>query len=284
MQNLKHVSARQILPAGNDKWQSLSGEETMKPARSRVCLPGSGTQAPAFTLTELLVVLAILAVLVCLQLPALARARALTKVEQCSGNLRQYALVALIYATENNNNLPATQGGFWPWDLPAAPRQALLRYGATRGTFYCPGNPDQNIDAAWNYAGGAFSVTGYEMANSGSVVATNWNVSILPPSIPSGTPAGVYPPPLASQRVLLADATISLNGQSNPALRNTYQYTGIVGGLVINGRAFPHRTSHLNGTVPSGGNLGMLDGHVEWRSFSAMVPRTSGSSTPTFWW
>jgi prepilin-type processing-associated H-X9-DG protein len=37
----------------------------------------------------------------------------------------------------------------------------------------------------------------------------------------------------------------------------------------------PHRTSHLNGTMPVGGNLGMLDGHVEWRRFQQMRVRNT---------
>jgi prepilin-type processing-associated H-X9-DG protein len=37
--------------------------------------------------------------------------------------------------------------------------------------------------------------------------------------------------------------------------------------------------------LPAGGNVGMLDGHVEWRVFPQMHVRTpQGSGTPVFWW
>ena len=35
----------------------------------------------------------------------------------------------------------------------------------------------------------------------------------------------------------------------------------------------------------AGGNVGMLDGHAEWRKLNyPMLPRTDSSSTPIFWW
>jgi prepilin-type N-terminal cleavage/methylation domain-containing protein/prepilin-type processing-associated H-X9-DG protein len=234
----------------------------------------------AFTLTELLVVLAMAAILLLLQVPAWAGVKALTKREQCAGNLRQFALAAHLFANENNSRLPDVSAGYWPWDMPVPAADALLRYGATRTSLYCPDNPDQNA-LLWNFALPTFRVIGYAMTfNSPGVMPTNWNSSIIPQTIFAGIIA--YPPPLPSSRVLLADATLSNSGQNNPALADTYQYMGIPGGFALPG--WPgHRTSHLAGVIPEGGNLAMLDGHVEWRQFSAMLPRSSGGS-PTFWW
>ena len=48
-----------------------------------------------------------------------------------------------------------------------------------------------------------------------------------------------------------------------------------------------HSSAHLNpGGIPAGGNLIMLDNHVEWRKFDKMYVRTSpnGSGLPPFWW
>ena len=73
-------------------------------------------------------------------------------------------------------------------------------------------------------------------------------------------------------------------GQNNVAQVDSYQWTSIPGGLI----PFLHNTAHLNGKMPAGGNIGMLDGHVEWRFFQKMLPRTTisvnGVRTPTFWW
>jgi prepilin-type processing-associated H-X9-DG protein len=88
------------------------------------------------------------------------------------------------------------------------------------------------------------------------------------------------PPLLASRRVLLADATLSQPGQDNEANRAGYNYSSIASGF-----SQRLRTSHLDGFLPAGGNLAMVDGHVEWRVFSQMHVRTpQGSGTPVFWW
>jgi prepilin-type processing-associated H-X9-DG protein len=37
------------------------------------------------------------------------------------------------------------------------------------------------------------------------------------------------------------------------------------------------------GFVPAGGNVVMLDGHVQWRNFSEMKLRTSSAQTLYYW-
>jgi prepilin-type N-terminal cleavage/methylation domain-containing protein/prepilin-type processing-associated H-X9-DG protein len=59
----------------------------------------------AFTLVELLVVMAISALLAALLLPALARARGAAKVVQCKNNQRQLNLFWLMYTGDNNDLL-----------------------------------------------------------------------------------------------------------------------------------------------------------------------------------
>jgi prepilin-type processing-associated H-X9-DG protein len=163
-----------------------------------------------------------------------------------------------------------------PWDLGTT----LGRYGASRAALYCPANPGQNIDNLWNYVPNYYRIIGYSMTLSGgpSISGTNWNATLTPQPILYGPIIG--PPALASQRVLVADATLSQSGQDNEASRSSYNYSSIQGSY-----AAPMRTSHLDRSLPAGGNLGMLDGHVEWRSFQAMHVRTpQGSGTPVFWW
>ena len=57
-----------------------------------------------------------------------------------------------------------------------------------------------------------------------------------------------------SARVLSACPTIEITsgGKTN--------WTDIIGGYSVH-----HTTGHMNRNVPSGGNLSLLDGHVEWR-------------------
>ena len=134
--------------------------------------------------------------------------------------------------------------------------QSMLANGCVRGTLYCPANPDQNADELWNwYIKNGYRVTGYAFTF----------------------------PPIPSARPLIADCTISQPGQNSPvpANQNNYNWTQIQGGWTKQ-----HKTSHLINGRPVGGNIVMLDGHVEWRKFRyPMLPRTDPSSgAPTFWW
>ncbi|MES2569687.1 MAG: H-X9-DG-CTERM domain-containing protein, partial [Verrucomicrobiota bacterium] len=67
------------------------------------------TRPPAFTLVELVVVLAIVAVLAALVLGALRSARAQGQAVQCTGNLRQLAVANLSYAADHNGQLVNAQ-------------------------------------------------------------------------------------------------------------------------------------------------------------------------------
>jgi len=96
--------------------------------------PRSDFPVTAFTLTELLVVIAVLALLATTQLPALTRAKAPVKFTQCQNNLRQIGQATLIYKDENNDCFPYGNRCLGPGnyigsvvDPNAWPRQ-LLRY------------------------------------------------------------------------------------------------------------------------------------------------------------
>jgi prepilin-type processing-associated H-X9-DG protein/prepilin-type N-terminal cleavage/methylation domain-containing protein len=83
--------------------------------------PGpSRSRLSAFTLVELLAVIAILAILMALLFPALGKMHEKTNTTKCVGNLRQIGALVGIYVADNDGYLPywlpTTDGGSWVWD------------------------------------------------------------------------------------------------------------------------------------------------------------------------
>ena len=77
---------------------------------------GNQIHSLGFTLLELLTVIAILAVLASLLLPALAKAKGKAQGIQCLGNTRQLALAWIMYADDHDGRLVSNQVGWGnPW-------------------------------------------------------------------------------------------------------------------------------------------------------------------------
>jgi prepilin-type N-terminal cleavage/methylation domain-containing protein/prepilin-type processing-associated H-X9-DG protein len=72
----------------------------------------------AFTLVELMVVMAIIGLLAALLLPALARAKDKARSTQCLGNLRQLTLCSHLYAGDNDDLLPPNDSVVTPDGTP----------------------------------------------------------------------------------------------------------------------------------------------------------------------
>jgi len=68
----------------------------------------------AFTLVELLVVVAIIGLLLSILLPALSRAQDAAKLSQCGSNLRQLAVAVQTYGPDHDDHVPAGPRGAAP--------------------------------------------------------------------------------------------------------------------------------------------------------------------------
>jgi type II secretory pathway pseudopilin PulG len=104
----------------------------------------------------LLVVVAIIAILASLLLPALAGAKVRARTVKCVSNLRQMGITMALYTSDNNDRFPFS-GRDWP-QLPFIDLLKLFNpYISTNGAaFYlCPADKPPAWNFAWTKINGA---------------------------------------------------------------------------------------------------------------------------------
>ncbi len=119
----------------------------------------------AFTLIELLVVIAIIAILAAILFPVFAQAKEAAKKTQCVSNLKQEGTGLVLYANDNDDNLPSSNwisdtGGVYNWMVSIDPYiKANYKNGAAdnrNGTsvWQCPSfkrTSDSLFEKGWSY-------------------------------------------------------------------------------------------------------------------------------------
>ena len=219
----------------------------------------------AFTLVELLVVVAVIGVLTAILIPSLAVAKERARRVVCSKNVNQFIVGCLNYADSYDEDLPSGKSDMGSGDdehIPVMGRSAGDAMAAIVGdhqVMKCPwlGKPF-NGDSWWYYDGYGY-VLGYNYL--GGHDATPWS-SVGPVTAKWKSLQFSHEP---STLVLVSELnfwvpaegrTFAPHGSRGPI--NLYIEPGSGGGMT------PEEAG------AAGGNVGMMDGSVRWKKMDAM--------------
>jgi len=205
-----------------------------------------GRRLAAASLTEILVSLAVIAILMVFLIPGFSAYRNLANIQQCAGNMRQQYAAAMAYAVDHGV-LPGSinSGGVTFYRQVAS----YLGYDATKTAryfpvFMCPERPLAELTRIVEAKGGSINYGGY----------------IYNPYV-CGIPANSLPIRRLSEFRMPANVWMigDGNGQASPYVWKGQEAT------VENRIAYAHLVGGIRKT-----QLLMLDGHIEFKSVEEM--------------
>lgn len=217
----------------------------------------------AFTLIELLTVIAIVSILLAVLVPALARAKGRSQRVVCQNNIRLFYIGLTAYANDYDQRMlssPVDAAGEHVFVLSAVKRNELLDRIGHNKIMECPwlGGPFKSADGWYREEIDSYLI-GYNYL--GGRQSSPWPV-----------PTGCLPwksPQKITDRLTCPIITEMNDWITESSELRTFAPHGIRGAIV-------QYTEHGKGGFSSrqagavGGNIGLLDGSVRWKDISDM--------------
>ncbi len=230
----------------------------------------------AFTLVELLIVIAVIAILIALLLPAMFTARESARRAVCMSNLRQLALAFTVYTTQGNGGVPWAGRGGIEW----ASQNHIM---GLRRTYMI--EILKTLDAKGENRSGRIVLCPSRLKESRTSNQNQWNESsnrswtygftnYFALAYSSDPWAGPSP----STQVFDYWVRSTRLPREYPLFADVLVYGGT--GVYVTGTDSEYvQTNHVQrgSIVPAGGNVAYLDGHVSWLKFNLANWKSDGN-------
>jgi prepilin-type N-terminal cleavage/methylation domain-containing protein len=214
------------------------------------------------SLLELLLVMTILAILVGITLPSLARARTQVRITKCAANLSQLATTLHAYSDEYEGRLPCQAVGLQDWS-----GTLFENYGTPPALFRCPDDFSprrRDIADPWSRS--------YAVNNALSTYALQGFRAPWPAQRTA-----------VAERIFRVPPAVFLIGENH---NGGYVSAAVVGIAEAECMGASSSAVHRTGSSNEGANYAFADQHVEYISHADMtrwIPMRGGPSDPWKW-